>query len=203
RDECRKDGKEGDGLQPFDYIMAGFVAFEEPGLKIYAAHRVVPQSVTIDFEKCMERIRDYFECRELSSDVTEKDLAQAKEDDCVFIMASQKQGTWLLTLKEEKRKALLNSDRGASWQALDVAILHRGILDQLLGVPDDVQLIYEKDAQTAVSLVSNGTASIAFLLRPTSSEQVRDCAEALEPMPQKSTYFFPKLPTGTVIYPLF
>jgi len=118
---------------------------------------------------------------------------------CVYL-CTQEHGTWLLTLKEDKRLALVGDDRSPAWQALDVAVLHRGLLNKLLNVSDDIDLIYEKDAREAVALVDSGKASVAFLLRPTRSEQVRDCAEAFEPMPQKSTYFFPKLPSGTVIY---
>lgn len=200
RDECRKNEPESALLQPYDYVMAGFVAFEEPGLKIYAAHRVVPQSVSPDFDSCLEKLRTCFACQKIAENVTEKDLAKADADACAFIMHTKEHGTWLLTLKEENRLALVGDERSPAWQALDVAVLHRGILNQLLGVSDDVPLIYEKDARAAVSLVADGKASAAFLLRPTRSEQVRDCAEAFEPMPQKSTYFFPKLPSGSVIY---
>jgi uncharacterized protein (DUF1015 family) len=203
RDACRKNGSGGDGvLQPYDYIMAGFVSFEEPGLKIYAAHRVVPKSFNVDFGSIMSKFQDYFECRQLSEVSGVAGLAEDPADACVFIMHTKDNGAWLLRLKEDQRTALVGTDRKPAWQALDVAVLHRGILNQLLGISDGVDLIYEKDSTTAISLVDRGEASLAFLMRPTRPEQVRDCAEAFEPMPQKSTYFFPKLPSGAVIYSL-
>jgi uncharacterized protein (DUF1015 family) len=200
RDRCRSECNDSMPLQPFDYIMAGFVAFEDPGLKIYAAHRVVPGSCPIDFDAAMSEIKTCFECMPITDAEMERVLAQDSSGTCVFVMHTKDHGTWLLKLKEEKRKCLVGDDRSPAWQALDVAVLHRGLLNQLLGIPDTVDLIYEKDMQKAIAITNCGTASASFLLRPTRPEQVRDCAEAFEPMPQKSTYFFPKLPSGTVIY---
>ena len=65
-----------------------------------------------------------------------------------------------------------------------------------------LNLKYEKDAGKAVARVDSGEAQMAFLLNPTKMEQVRDVAEAGEVMPQKSTYFFPKLATGFLLNPL-
>jgi uncharacterized protein (DUF1015 family) len=59
-----------------------------------------------------------------------------------------------------------------------------------------------KDAGEAVAAVEKGEAQAAFLLNPTAMDQVRDVAEAGEVMPQKSTFFYPKLPSGLVINPL-
>ncbi len=201
RDRCRSECTNSMPLQPYDYIMAGFVSFEEPGLKIYAAHRVVPESCSVDFDTALSAIKACFDCLLICEADIEKRLAEGGSANCLFVMHTKAKGTWLLKLKEEHRQFLVGDDRSPAWQALDVAVLHRGVLNKLLVIPDTVDLVYEKDAHKAVSLVNEGMASVAFLLRPTRPEQVRDCAEAFEPMPQKSTYFFPKLPSGTVIYP--
>ena len=188
-------------MPPAHDYTSRFVSFEEPGLKIYAAHRVVPESCFVDFDRALPAIKACFDCFSISEAGIEKGLAEGGSANCLFVMHTKAKGTWLLKLKEEHRQFLVGDDRSPAWQALDVAVLHRGVLNKLLEIPDTVNLVYEKDAHKAVSLVNEGTASVAFLLRPTRPEQVRDCAEAFEPMPQKSTYFFPKLPSGTVIYP--
>jgi len=180
--------------------MAGFVSFEDPGLKIYAAHRVVPKSCNFVFKSAIASLQSFFECNRTTGSEAEQVLAEDSPNNCVFVMHTKEHGIWALALKEEKRKLLTGDDRSPAWQALDVAVLHKGILNQLLGISDGVDLVYEKDAHKAISMVNEGAAAVAFLLRPTRPEQVRACAEAFEPMPQKSTYFFPKLPSGTVIY---
>ena len=85
---------------------------------------------------------------------------------------------------------------------LDAAIL-AGALERLFGLDRDAltaggRIGYTKDAEEALALVDRGEASAAFLLDPTPIEAVLAVAEAGEVMPQKSTYFHPKAPTGLV-----
>lgn len=201
RDEQRQaHGKQ--GAAPYDYIMAGFVAFEEPGLKIYPAHRVLPKSVDADTDALKTKLDEYFVRRQVAGQASMLEALEQDPAKCAMIMYTG-QDAWLLALKEDKRQELVGDDRHEAWQDLDVAVLHRGLLTRLMGLQDDIPLIYEKDADAAAARVDKGDAAIAFLLRATRPEQVRACAEAFEPMPQKSTYFFPKLPSGTVIYTHF
>jgi uncharacterized protein (DUF1015 family) len=66
--------------------------------------------------------------------------------------------------------------------------------------PEDVR--YTADLQEAVAAVDGGDAQAAFLLRPTPIEQVFEVAQRGDVMPQKSTYFFPKLLSGLLFHPL-
>jgi hypothetical protein len=61
---------------------------------------------------------------------------------------------------------------------------------------------YTPSAEDAVAAVDSGRAGGAFLLRPPTIEQVRAVAARGETMPQKSTYFYPKLPSGLLFLPL-
>jgi len=77
------------------------------------------------------------------------------------------------------------------------------VLKGALGMSeDDIShfhgLNYSKDTRDAQAAVSDGRADAAFFMRATPVEQVREVAEAGESMPPKSTYFFPKIPTGLV-----
>ena len=200
RDTCRASGGTDAPPQGHDYVMAGFVAFEDPGLKIYAAHRVLPAPYPIDFEAFLYQLRHYFDCKPLDTDAAEAEFTKTDPDACSLVMCVHEHGTWLLTLKEETRQELVGTDRAPAWRALDVAVLHQGILTRLLELPETTALLYEKNARHACTQVESGEAALAFLLRPTKPEQVRACATASEPMPQKATYFYPKLPSGAVMY---
>ena len=81
------------------------------------------------------------------------------------------------------------------------------MLKGALGMSEDdiarqAGLAYAKRADEAIAAVESGRADAAFLMRPTPIEQVREVAEAGESMPPKSTFFFPKIPTGLVFNPL-
>lgn len=198
--EEQKKSKGGtDYLPAAAYILTGLVAFEEPGLKVFATHRVLPASFPLSANAVCDRLRPYFDIEALPRPLATIQDLHDSEQTCHMIMDAGSQGCWHLTLRESMRENLLATDRDAAWKALDVSVLHRGILERLLNI-GDLPLLYEKDEQKAKQLVDEGLGSIAFLLRPTKSEQVRACAQAYESMPQKSTYYFPKMPSGAVIY---
>jgi len=86
-------------------------------------------------------------------------------------------------------------------------ILETLVLDRILGMTEaDIAakrgIAYEKSAAAARAAIESGEADCAFLLRPTPVDAVRDVATDGETMPPKSTYFFPKVPTGVVFNPL-
>jgi len=81
------------------------------------------------------------------------------------------------------------------------------VFEKILGIDPDVtrqksHLVYIRDERQAEGAVSRGDAQAAFLINPPSIEQIRAVAEAGKTMPQKSTYFYPKLCSGIVIHSL-
>ncbi len=92
-------------------------------------------------------------------------------------------------------------------RGLDLAILHAAILGDRLGISAaDLamgdRLAYTRSEADAIRAVASGEAKAAILVRPTRLEQLAAVAGAGDVMPQKSTYFYPKLLTGLVFYPL-
>jgi len=196
RDEQRAKGVE--GPQPFDYALMGFVALEDEGLAIYPPHRVVHMAQPPDIPRFLNNIEMFFDVEEVEGGDIRDRLESA--ENTTIAMAIKGRGSLLLSLKADKRDELLGLERGPAWRELDVAVLHRGILEHILGVPEGMEFSYEKSLPKALEAVHEGDASLAFLLRPTRADQICACADAGEPMPQKSTYFFPKLPSGGVFY---
>ena len=80
----------------------------------------------------------------------------------------------------------------------------RGVLDLSEGHMEDIRTVwYSEDAEAAVAEVRSGRAGFAVLLNPLPPPRVLAVADAGERMPQKSTFFYPKIPTGLVFNPLF
>ena len=87
---------------------------------------------------------------------------------------------------------------------LDVSVLHTLILEKLMGIDKEnmakqINLTYVKQAQDALAAVDSGKADCAFILNPTRISEIAAVSSAGEKMPQKSTYFYPKLITGLVM----
>jgi len=86
------------------------------------------------------------------------------------------------------------------WKQLDVSVLHSAVLNSILSVSGaEGNITYVRDPETAEVLVKDGSHMAAFFLNPTRVAQLTAVAEHGEMMPQKSTYFYPKLLTGLVI----
>ncbi|MDP2181771.1 MAG: DUF1015 domain-containing protein, partial [Actinomycetota bacterium] len=90
-------------------------------------------------------------------------------------------------------------DHSAQWKRLDVAVLQELILNPILGIHPDRpetfgRLSFVKDAHDALKMTDKH--DVAFVMRPTRMDQLRAIALAGETMPQKSTYFYPKLLSG-------
>ncbi len=95
-------------------------------------------------------------------------------------------------------------DRSDAYRGLDVTVLHTLLLENILGIDKEnmanqKNLHYTRSIDEAVSSVDNKESSAAFILNPTKIHEIKEVALAGDKMPQKSTYFYPKLITGLVM----
>lgn len=200
RDEMRAR-EQPDGLRPYDYVLMGLVNFDDPGLLVYPAHRVLDPPAGFSMEAFLEAMAPWFDQRDAEPDRLEALVNDA--DGCALGLATHAGPAHLFTLKPGvDRKAFLQTDHGAAWQNLDVAVLHAGVLERCMGLTPDAELLYEPDTQAALRTVRDGDKQMAFILKGATPDQIKACADAGEYMPQKATYLFPKLPTGAVFHRL-
>ena len=90
---------------------------------------------------------------------------------------------------------------------LDLTLLHQIIIHGYMGIGQEAHeieatLSFTHDAHEAIETVRQGTRQLAILVNPTRAPQIVAIAEAGETMPQKSTFFYPKLPTGLLMRPV-
>jgi len=109
-----------------------------------------------------------------------------------------------LTIKPGIMEKMFGDELHASLLELDVTVLTRLILTEILGfdqakLDDKKQIKFVSDDNLAIDKISSGECKIAFILNSTRMEQVQRVAEEGYTMPRKSTYFYPKVITGQVI----
>nr|MBA3509044.1 DUF1015 family protein [Thermoleophilaceae bacterium] len=114
---------------------------------------------------------------------------------------------YALTLKDQSIADEALARKPAPYRRLDTAVLEALVLRGALGMSeDDIShlrgLGYSKSFDDARDAVESGRADAGFFMRATPVDQVREVAEAGESMPPKSTYFYPKVPTGLLFNPL-
>jgi uncharacterized protein (DUF1015 family) len=195
----------GEGLQ--DHVLMALVSFEDPGLTVFATHRLLKNLGSDQQESIRDAARAGFELEE----VPEAELVPGAGDPPVSFgyMDSHHLKPWRLRLNSAGEAALDEALAGRSeaYRRLDSAALEELFLKRAVGLsPEDIAakkgLGYTPSTEEAVAALRAGACDTAFFLRPTPVDQVRAVAAAGETMPPKSTYFFPKLPTGIVFNPL-
>ena len=110
---------------------------------------------------------------------------------------------YILTLKDEKTMDKFAKDKSKTWRTLDVSILHKIIFENYMGISQENledHIKYTREDEGAIESVDKGKFDFSFLMNPTKIEELKSVAEAGEHMPQKSTYFLPKMLSGLVIY---
>jgi len=143
----------------------------------------------------------------MKSDAMLAVLASAGEKLPSLVVVTRDQN-WLLLLNESGRRRMMESGHSTAWNELDVAVAHTLVLEALLGIrAEDVTsgtyIRYTRDAEQALEVVRSGDAQVALLLNATRVRQICEVAQAEDRMPQKSTYFYPKLMSGLVMNPLW
>lgn len=187
-----------------EYIMMMLVPMESEGLVVFPTHRVVHSLENFDSRQVLIKARDFFHVGEISSyENLERNLKLEYNSGKISFGAYFDGRFYLLTLKSNPTLAELLPELHETLRTLDVSVLHSLILEKLMGIDKEnmakqINLRYTRDAEDAVAQVNNG-ANCAFFLNPTRVEQIAAVGSAGQKMPQKSTYFYPKLITGLVM----
>jgi uncharacterized protein (DUF1015 family) len=190
------------------YVLMLLCSLTDPGLFIFPTHRLL-DGLKDDRGK-QEAIRDVlmrdFEIEELGS---ASQLEPPAGDGGVAFgyMDSFHRKPYRVTLKNQAIADRALEGMPGPYRRLDTAVLEALVLRGALGMSDDDishlrGLDYSKDLADAIDAVESGRADAGFFMRATPVEQVREVAAAGESMPPKSTYFYPKVPTGLVFNPL-
>ncbi len=188
------------------FTMACLVSLEDPGLSVFATHRLLHD---LDDERRVALRETMFELFELEPVEDPAELVPPDDYGTIafgYMDAFHRQ-PYRLRLKDEAAMERALPGSSQAYRTLDAAALEALILRGPLGMStDDIAakrgLSYCSDFGEAVARLDRKEAQAAFFLRPTPVAQVRAVADAGETMPPKSTYFFPKLLTGITFNPL-
>jgi uncharacterized protein (DUF1015 family) len=216
RNEMRTKSQKSTGDEPYNFIMMYFTNAYDKGLIIMPIHRLVLNLTLKEKINLENRLVDYFDIEDIKFTKKDelsarkkliKEMSKANDGEHFFGISLQGENKYsLLKLKNEKIiEKYISADKPKEWKKLDITILHSLVIRDILGITDkDIEaensIRYVHNDDEAFSLVEEGKYQIAFFMNPTKIEQVTALASKYEKMPQKSTFFFPKLLTGLVMY---
>lgn len=194
---------------PARFTMAAIVASEDPGLVIRPIHRLVPRPAPADWR---QRLGDAFEVEHVKlpagADASREALLAVLETaDAVALELEPRQVHALRRVPGKPLAGNVPAGHSDAWLGIGPNVLRYGVLEPLWGISDDdlragaIEYSHDLDEVFAF-LEARPGSSAAFLLNPVRIDDVMKLADQGERMPQKSTFFHPKLGTGLVFYPL-
>ena len=208
--EQRKKLAKSHGDEGFDFVMMELVDFADPGLVILPPHRLVRGLPSEKMDGILNGLASLFQIQKLPFD--SPDVWQKVN---VFLAGNEGQGRIaifgldsrdVLLLKPHDLTSLnklMPDSRSEQYRRLTVSVLDHVILEKLLGLKREQvaeALAYSYDQFDAANMVLSGQYQLAFLIGPVKADMIKMIADVGDRMPGKSTYFYPKLPSGLVFY---
>ena len=209
RNEQRAKNRGRDAGEAADFVLMALTAINDPGLLVLPTHRVITELSTNDRATLNAHLAEHFTIVHYpQGDKPDQTISQLmvehKDDGHIFGAYGLERGSVSLLRLTGPDAMAGSDDHSAAWRELDVAILEKVILQDVLGITEQKLaagqgIVYIKDMVEAVEMVDADTAQLAFFLLPTPVTAVLAIADAHDRMPRKSTFFIPKLPTGVVL----
>lgn len=208
----------------YNYVMMTLVNLYDPGLVVLPTHRLIKDVKSLDKKHLVEQLEENFAVEEYELEPARGNFRQLlgmlettgtaaleqpeKKDKThrhAFGLYAGDNKFYLLTLKDNiDLTQIMPKEKSRAWQKLDVSILHTLIIEKYLGICGELRaradhITYTREEEGALELVDRGEYQLVFFLNPTLIEEVTKVAGQGEKMPQKSTFFYPKVITGLVI----
>lgn len=200
-----------DTPRPRDYAMAYLANGSDPGLLVWPTHRALHSVEGFNFTGWISKLESYFDVKKLSDTATAsalETLGQHKDKNAFVALANlpgKGRVAYLLTLRTEDAQADLDKlDVVDAARNLDVTVLHDFVLAQLTGVSLEAQaqktnLHYPRFESEVDAELEDPTTNVVFLMNATPIDDIRKVCTTGGFMPQKSTYFYPKVLSGLVV----
>jgi len=211
-----------DANHPANFVLTQCVSMNDPGLLVLPTHRLFRGVKAMGSSDLQSKLR---ECFTLSTVGKTPDLARSiwpeiegAEEQGRLAFYTAEDDTWTLATINaggEQRMSELAKEHSEDWQSLGVSILHRLVMENLLGLRDLPKPMYVHSVEEVVEglkqgdkvgrdatgqMGQGGRFELAALVMPATVDHVRAISEHGERMPAKSTYFYPKLLGGMVVH---
>lgn len=201
---------------PAQYVLSMMVSMDDPGLIVLPTHRLIQGCQTMSSAELRQRLDGHFDCQDAGAGPKQagsvwKQIESLNDQSVIGLYTTADQRWTLISAKESamNRMREIASDQSDDWRGLGVAILHRLVLEDLLGIyenelpkPTYVHLVDEVVAGLEGRLEGRHPYPLAALVMPATVNDIRAVSLHNERMPAKSTYFYPKLLSGLVVNPL-
>jgi len=204
---------------PANFVMTMLVGMSDPGMIVLPTHRLLRGTPAFSADQIISKLDGTFQCEKLSGGLPSANQAwqrmeQANEQGLIALYAVADE-TWVLCRATDGAAAKMRSvasEQSDDWRGLGVSLLHRLLIDDLLGCKGHPKPTYVHDVSEVIEgLLGEGSQAesdsdepytLAALVMPATLEHIEAISLHKERMPAKSTYFYPKLLSGLTFNPL-
>lgn len=204
---------------PANFVMTMLVGMSDPGMIVLPTHRLLRGTPAFSSTEIVARLAGKFDCKVVSGGLagahTAWDNIEAAGDQGLIALYAAGDDCWVMaktTSGAEESMGELAAEKSADWRGLGVSLLHRLVIDELLGCAGHPKPTYVHDVDEVISGISGEGSqaesdsdqpyTLAALVMPAKLQHVEAISLHKERMPAKSTYFYPKLLSGLTFYPL-
>ncbi|XZE20619.1 DUF1015 domain-containing protein [Pirellulaceae bacterium SH449] len=213
KDELTEKGLLTD-THPANFVLTMLVSMNDPGLLVLPTHRLLHGIPEFSTQELHERLSKHFDCELVGSGPENAGAVWAEmerlDEQLIMALYSSKSQEWTrISARQEgaDRMKEIAADQSADWQSLGVAVLHRLVLEDLLGLKEMPKPTYVHSVKEVIDGLNRKLEGelhypVAALVMPASIDHIRTISLHQERMPAKSTYFYPKLVSGLVVHSL-
>jgi uncharacterized protein (DUF1015 family) len=211
RDVMRQQHPHADAMAAYEYIMMYCANVDDPGLIVFPTHRLMQHLPLTPLVEALQRLNEWVRVEVDTRQTESLEQWQARlvarlqachGPDSVFALYAGGDHCCIVTVTAAAaRQRVRPASASDAWKQLDVSVLHHALLPALQTLQPDTQptITYAGVGDEVLPAVARGAYDLAVLMRPTSLQQMVTVALGGERLPPKSTFFYPKLPTGLVI----
>jgi uncharacterized protein (DUF1015 family) len=196
-------------VEDCSHVMMFLTNMDSDSMSIFPIHRVAKSLQPFDRESFLQKVGEYFDIAPWSGPLNGTEVKSRLQElgnkQITFCTYMGKDHTFILTVKDPRNVLpLLDSNEPKDMQILDVMQLHAILFRHILKIDTreiagQQYVSYKVNSEEAMGLVDSGESDVAFFMNPTLIDQVRRLAEKGIRLPQKATFFYPKLLSGLVI----
>ena len=191
-----------------NFVLFALVARDDPGLLILPTHRIIRgMKKSFSIQRLIDNSPEFAweRCSVHSEDLGDADgMLRPYGAGAMALIDARPRELWIARLKDRQAMNKTAPEQVDAWRGLDVAILHKLIIDKDLEPwhTPGLSIEYTPDGKGVLAACTSGAAQLGICLQATPLSAVEAIARAGQVMPHKSTYFYPKLSTGMVLKPL-
>jgi uncharacterized protein (DUF1015 family) len=214
RDAIRHQRGAQDMTAPHEHIMMYCANIDDPGVLALPTHRLIQDMPITNLEALLRRIpwaqTEVYPCQPHGDNLSQLQrhlegvLRQRRANGSIFCFYAGGHSCYIVTVpKAVATRQVQVTTASEAWKQLDVSVLHHGLLPALQALqPEPARqpaIAYARADDSALQRAADGACDLVILMNPTPLAAMAAVAKGGERMPPKSTYFYPKLPTGLVI----